>query len=293
MKFAFAVYQVQHKYNNGTVRDEDADVLTYLQQKGLPIEKVVWDNPNIQWTHYKAVILKAPWDYHEKYSKFISWLDQLQNLGIPVWNEVDIVKWNSDKHYLADIAQKGLPVIPTRYIHQLDEVTESWFEGSDKWVIKPCISAGAKNTLLFEVAQWPEIASHLESWLKEEPYMLQPYVKEIQSGEWSLLYFGGKYSHSLLKTPKDADFRVQHYLGGKVDYRTASSNLIQQAQRYIDTFASNTLYARVDGVLINEVFHLMELELIEPYLFINGEESRLEAYYQAVLSKCPFLSGNE
>jgi glutathione synthase/RimK-type ligase-like ATP-grasp enzyme len=293
MKVAFAVYQVQHKYNNGTVRDEDADVLTYLQQKGLPIEKVVWDNPNIQWTHYKAVILKAPWDYHEKYSKFISWLDQLQNLGIPVWNEVDIVKWNSDKHYLADIAQKGFPVIPTRYIHQLDEVTESWFEGSDKWVIKPCISAGAKNTLLFEVAQWPEIASHLETWLKEEPYMLQPYVKEIQNGEWSLLFFGGKYSHSLLKTPKDADFRVQHYLGGKVDYQTASSNLIQQAQRYIDAFASNTLYARVDGVLINEVFHLMELELIEPYLFINGEESRLEAYHQAVLSKCPFLSGNE
>jgi glutathione synthase/RimK-type ligase-like ATP-grasp enzyme len=293
MKLALAVYQVQDKYNNGTVRDEDTDVLTYLQNKGLHIEKVVWDDPNIQWSEYKAIILKAPWDYHEKYTQFISWLDQLQNEGIPVWNEVDTVKWNSDKYYLADIAQKGLPVIPTRYIHQLEEVKESWFEGSDKWVIKPCISAGAKNTILFNVSQWTEIATNLESWLQEEPYMLQPYVKEIQNGEWSLLFFGGKYSHSLLKTPKDADFRVQHYLGGKVDYQTASSDLIQQAQRYIDAFASNTLYARVDGVLINGVFHLMELELIEPYLFINGEESRLEAYYQAVLSKCPFLSGNE
>lgn len=284
MKIAFTGYQVQEKYNTNTVRDEDGDLAFYLTEKGLEIDRVVWDDPHVDWSQYHAVVLKSPWDYHEKLPAFLTWLE---NLPVPVWNAKATVKWNSDKHYLADVAAAGLPVIPTKYITEVEEVGSHLFGefASEKLVLKPCISAGAKNTLILTPENIDEKCGPLSAWLEEEAYMVQPYVKEIQEGEWSLLYFGGKYSHSLLKTPKEADFRVQHYLGGTVEYLPASAELIRQADAYIRAFGADTLYARVDGVLIDGTFHLMELELIEPYLFLNGEEERMENYFLALQQK--------
>lgn len=284
MKIAFTGYRIQEKYNTNTVRDEDGDLAQYLAAKGISVERVVWDDPDVDWTQYKAVVLKSPWDYHEKHAAFLHWLE---NLAVPVWNSPATVKWNSDKHYLHEVAAAGLPVIPTQYIRTLEEANPSLFSalGSEKLVIKPCISAGAKNTVLVTPHNLEEQRKNLANWLQDEAYMVQPYVEEIQAGEWSLLFFGGRYSHSLLKTPKEADFRVQHYLGGKVTYVAATEKLIKEAEAYVLAFAADSLYARVDGVLLDGTFHLMELELIEPYLFLNGEEERMENYYRALMEK--------
>jgi glutathione synthase/RimK-type ligase-like ATP-grasp enzyme len=281
MKIAFTGYEIQEKYNNNTARDEDGDIVRYLTEKGIVLDRVVWDDPQVDWSQYKAVILKSPWDYHEKHAAFLQWIE---NLPVPVWNSAATVKWNSDKHYLKEVADAGLSVIKTKYISSSEELSKQLFVAldSERLVVKPCISAGAKNTVILTPENLEALTPQVGSWLEEEAYMVQPYVEQIQEGEWSLLFFGGRYSHSLLKTPKEADFRVQHYLGGKVNYLQASERLIREAEEYVRTFAADTLYARVDGVLIDGTFHLMELELIEPYLFINGETERMENYYLAL-----------
>lgn len=282
MKTAFIGYQVQEKYNNNTVRDEDQELFDFLTKNGINLTREIWDDPNVNWEEYGAVILKSPWDYHEKLSSFLSWLGGLEGKGIKVLNPASIIKWNSDKHYLADIAQAELPVIPTVYMEKGSKVTEDYFIDlkAEKLVIKPCVSAGAKNTLLLNREEFPAKMEEIDTWLKDEAYMVQPFVEEILEGEWSFLFFGGQYSHSLLKTPKQNDFRVQHYLGGSISYPKASEEHISQAREYVEKFAQNTLYARVDGVIINGTFHLMELELIEPYLFLK--ESHFPNYLKAV-----------
>lgn len=286
MKLALIGYQIQEKYNNGTVRDEDRDLFDFLTSKGVNLHREVWNDPAVNWAAYDAVILKSPWDYHEKHSDFLNWADHLTRQGIRVFNSAEVVRWNSDKHYLKDIRDSGLPAIPTLYLEKnaVAEAKSNYFRelNTSRLVVKPCISAGAKNTVLVTPEEFPELLPLINTWLKEEAYMVQPFVEEILAGEWSLLFFGGQYSHSLLKTPKDQDFRVQHYLGGKVSYREAEEDLVKQAAQFVSRFAADTLYARVDGVVINGVFHLMELELIEPYLFLNNVPQRMENYYQAL-----------
>ena len=289
MKLALIGYQIQEKYNNGAIRDEDQDLFDYLTSKGLNLYREVWNDEAVNWSDYKSVIIKSPWDYHEKHEDFLNWLEQLTTQGIKVLNSAETIRWNSDKHYLKDVLQSGFPAIPTVYLEKGEtlDASKNYFKelNTPKLVIKPCISAGAKNTVLVTPEELPELTNLINGWLEEESYMVQPFVKEILEGEWSLLFFGGKYSHSLLKTPKDEDFRVQHYLGGKVNYIEADENLISQAEKFVEKLAADTLYARVDGVVIDGVFHLMELELIEPYLFLNNNPQRLENYYQALNAK--------
>lgn len=286
LRLALIGYQVQEKYNNGTVRDEDRDLFDFLTGKGINLHREVWNDPAVNWSAYDAVILKSPWDYHEKHTEFLNWTDGLARQGIRAFNPAEVVRWNSDKHYLKDVYDSGFPTILTHYLEKNTTVNQehSYFRelSTQRLVIKPCISAGAKNTLLVTPEEFPGLVPLINTWLKEEAYMIQPFVEEILTGEWSLLFFGGKYSHSLLKTPKDRDFRVQHYLGGKVSYREADDDLVAQAAEFVSRFAADTLYARVDGVVIGGIFHLMELELIEPYLFLDNDPQRMENYYQAL-----------
>ncbi len=289
MKLALIGYQIQEKYNNGTVRDEDRDLFDFLANKGINLHREVWNDPEVNWAAYDAVILKSPWDYHEKLSEFLNWIDGLTRLGVQTFNPAEVVRRNSDKHYLKDVLDSGLPAIPTLYLEKntFIDPKRNYFQelATTRLVIKPCVSAGAKNTVLVTPEEFSGQVPVINTWLKEEAYMVQPFVEEILEGEWSLLFFGGKYSHSLLKTPKEQDFRVQHYLGGKVSYPEADETLVAQAAEFVSAFAADTLYARVDGVVIRGLFQLMELELIEPYLFLDNEPQRLENYYQALKSK--------
>ncbi len=113
--------------------------------------------------------------------------------------------------------------------------------------------------------------------------MAQPFMPEIADGEWSYLFFNGKFSHSLLKKPAEGDFRVQHYHGGTISKVAASPEQIKSAGLYVEKFATDTLYARVDGIHRNGELYLMELELIEPYLFLNTAPEAFHNYYVALI----------
>ncbi|RQO39366.1 hypothetical protein DBR39_10325 [Chryseobacterium sp. KBW03] len=286
MKMTIVGYKKEERLSQGVANDEDTELINFLIHKGLDVVPTIWNDKAVDWSSFDVVVIKSPWDYHNHLHEFLNWLDNLEKLGVKVLNPVEIIQWNSDKHYLKDLAEKQLPVIPAEYIEKGSGFDNRFFAyfNTDKLVVKPCVSAGAQNTITVSKDNFNERSVEIETLLKEQDYMVQPFVDEIKNGEWSFLFFNGKYSHCSLKTPKKGDFRVQHYHGGSISYPVPDPLHIEQAGSYLKSLPQATLYARVDGVVINNSFQLMELELIEPYLFLNGDHRLLENYYEALMT---------
>jgi len=286
MNIALVTYLDKGAYDSATVESEDDKLLNFLKQKGLNIEKVIWNDPAINWQDYSLAILKSPWDYFDLISDFYQWLDQLEHLKVELLNPIEVVKWNSNKLYLQEIEAAGLKITPSTFIRKQESVNLNEFFGKygvDKLIVKPCISGGAKNTFKVTADNVSEVNQKLNNLLQEEDFIVQPFLPEIlENGEWSFIFFNSVYSHSLVKQAKPGDFRVQPAHGGSVHPQNPSEEQINMAQQYIDLFAKNCLYARVDGTFVNGEFLLMELELIEPFLFLNTDPQNYERYYKAL-----------
>lgn len=284
-KLALITYQDQGKYNS-SVENEDTFLLRHLQEKGLDITFEIWNDPQVNWEKYDLLVLKSPWDYFDYIKDFYEWLDLLEQKNIPLLNPLTTVRWNADKHYLRDIARAGFTIPPSLWIEQGQAFKiEHLFRqfGSEKIIIKPCISGGAKNTFAITRENAEDHAIKLNALFAQEAFLAQPFLPEIQSqGEWSFVFFKGQYSHSLLKTPQAGDFRVQHYLGGTISPADPPAHLLLEATGIVQQFAADCLYARVDGLEVNGSFMLMELELIEPFLFLFTCEGGLDTYYRAL-----------
>ena len=271
---------------SGISDQENDDLFNYLVGKGLPVSYQIWDDPEVDWTKFELIILKTPWDYFDKINAFYAWLDKLEQLGCRVLNPVQTVRWNADKRYLKDMQDKGVKVVPTVWLEKGSEfkAAEAFAKlGSEKIIVKPSVSGGAKNTFALTPADAEAKTESINALLQQEAFLVQPFVKEIQSkGEWSFLFFNGEYSHTVLKAVKPGDFRVQHFFGGTIHTPEPPAALLETAHNIVDAFAQDCLYARVDGVEIEGELYLMELELIEPFLFMATSEGALERYYQAV-----------
>lgn len=286
MNIAFITYLDKGDFASPTAENEDDTLLNFLKEKGLSIEKVIWNDKDVHWENYNLAILKSPWDYFDLIEDFYNWLAMLQSKNVKLLNPIEIVKWNADKHYLKDIAQAGLNVAQSIFLNKGENINlTNYFEvfNGEAFIVKPCVSGGSKNTFKVDLANVEEINQKLKTLLTEEDFIIQPFIKEIETeGEWSFLFFGGKFSHCLLKKAKNGDFRVQHYLGGSIHPQNPPQHLLQSAQQYVDEFAADCLYARVDGIEVKGNFVLMELELIEPYLFLNTNNNSYENYYKAL-----------
>jgi glutathione synthase/RimK-type ligase-like ATP-grasp enzyme len=273
---------------------EDERLYRFLQEKGLDVSFQVWDDEQVDWTAFDALVIKSPWDYFDKIDAFYQWLDKLEQLDCHVLNPVKTLRWNADKVYFKDLQEQGVAVVPTYWLDQgttLD--AEAVFEalGTDKIIVKPRVSGAAKNTLAIDKADAAASIATINQLLQHEPFLAQPFLPEIKTqGEWSFLYFNGAYSHTVLKTVKPGDFRVQHFFGGTIHTPEPPAALLETAHNLVDRFASDCLYARVDGVELNGELVLMELELIEPFLFLSTSESALERYYQSLMEQLEVLA---
>lgn len=286
MKIALITYLDKGAYDTTTVESEDDKLLYFLKEKGLTIDLVIWNNPHINWEDYQVAILKSPWDYFDLIEDFYTWLDLLVTKKVKLLNPINVVRWNSDKRYLKEIEAAGLKIIPSIFINKQNRVSlKHFFDefNTDKLIVKPCISGGAKNTFKVTIDHVEAVNHQLNHLLQEEDFIIQPFLPEIlESGEWSFIFFNGTYSHSLIKRAKPGDFRVQPAHGGSVHPQNPDHDLIAMAQQYVDLFAKNCLYARVDGTFVNGDFLLMELELIEPFLFLNTAPENYDRYYEAL-----------
>jgi glutathione synthase/RimK-type ligase-like ATP-grasp enzyme len=215
------------------------------------------------------VLLRSVWDYHTRYVEFAEWLGLLDKAEVPVFNDSDLVRWNADKSYLLELRERGVAIVPTQIAAGpcLREVIAGLT--GQEIVVKPTVGANALQTIR-GIAGSDELSRAMDD-LPDAVYLVQPFLPEIQSeGEWSLLFIDGEFSHAVLKRPADGDYRVQLVLGGTSALTEAPSVVREAAAAALAAVDTRRapLYARVDGVVTGGRFLLMELELIEPYLYL-------------------------
>ena len=259
--------------------EDDISLAAALSATGHHVKAAAWDDPTVDWSLFDSVIIRSTWNYHLHPGAFLTWLRGLGNHQLQVINPIDILEWNMDKAYLADLQKMDVPLPSTLFLKNdnninLDAIFQS--TGWQKAVIKPCISATAHNTWITQPGTSAKDTEKLTRLLKAGKYMIQEFMEEIENdGEYSLIFFGQQYSHAVKKTAEKGDFRVQEQYGGQSQPTRPGPAIIRQATAILDkavpfNTSPRLLYARVDGVIRKGIFTLMELELVEPSLFING-----------------------
>jgi len=251
--------------------DDDRLLLAPLAGRGLQAEPAIWNSPHYDWSSCAAVVIRSCWDYHLQPEKFLSWIQQLESAKIPIFNSAPLVRWNTNKSYLRDLQAQGVPVVPTLWAEDDEsfslkgKLRESGWENA---VVKPRVSATAYRTQLVR-ADDADNAQELFDDLRRGPgVMVQKFMDNITiEGEWSLIFFAGDFSHAVLKRPKPGDFRVQSDFGGNSQLADPPPHVLESAVCAVKA-VDPTIYARVDGVVDGGQFRLMELELIEPALFL-------------------------
>ncbi|SFU13561.1 Glutathione synthase/RimK-type ligase, ATP-grasp superfamily [Algoriphagus locisalis] len=260
-----------------------SEILTELQ---VSHEIVSWSDPAVQWERFSLLLIKSTWDYFDYYPEFLAWIAKIEKLGIPSLNSMETIRWNSSKRYLLEIESAGFPVVAGMILEKGLPISQENIASkvtSKTWVVKPLVSGGAKNTLKIETQEWDNYKDKIQSWVNDEAFLVQPFIPEIEKvGEYSLVFFNSNFSHAVLKTPATKDFRVQHYFGGTIQSVNPSETILASCQKLLNRFATDSLYVRVDGVVVDGIFYLMELEMIEPYLFLGSSEQALSNYKKAI-----------
>lgn len=240
--------------------------------KQFDVHVEVWNDPSVNWSDYNYLIFRTVWDYFEMPKEFETWLNDLENQNVKTLNPLSIIKRNQHKFYLQELERQGIDIIPTVFIPKNTGFDLSFLKEKnwDAAVIKPAVSGGSYLTRLFSQSEIEEVETEYASFALENDLLVQPFMPEIQeTGELSILFFQGKYSHAIVKKPKNGDFRVQSQFGGQYQAFEPDAVMLATAQHIIKTFGGDLLYARVDGILKDNKFLLMELELIEPDLYFD------------------------
>jgi glutathione synthase/RimK-type ligase-like ATP-grasp enzyme len=266
---------------------DDRQLVPPLRALGFAAEPVVWSDPGISWSDYVAVVIRSCWDYHNRIDEFLAWSDRLEDAQVPLINSAAIVKWNTSKTYLLDLAAKGLAIPPMVVVRRgavEEEVsrTVAALRAGDV-VVKPAVSASAHETWRTTVPLRPDSAARVRTMATGCDVIIQLFVEAVaDSGELSLVFFDGVYSHAARKVPTPGDFRVQVEHGGRVEVEEASTSVIGQAARVLHHAPAVPIYARVDGIVVGGVFTLMELELIEPELYLFHDSHAPARFAKAI-----------
>ena len=254
-----------------------------LAAGGAQVEAIAWTRIG-DVSGYDLVLPLVAWGYHAEYSRWLDLLDRAEAQRWPMINPPELLRWNGDKAYLTELADLGVSTVPTLAVEaccdaDLEEARREF--GTDWLVIKPPVSASAMGTHRLG----PNDDLPADS--VRRPMIVQPLVEEIaRTGEFSLMLFGGEYSHAVVKRPKSGDFRVQEYHGGVTSAcKSPPQGAVELAQQALAAAPAKATYARVDIVPDDEgTLRIMELELIEPSLFLDHSPNAPAAFSRAILS---------
>ncbi|MDC6364767.1 MULTISPECIES: RimK family alpha-L-glutamate ligase [Flavobacteriaceae] len=261
------------------VLHEDHLVIEALQRLGLRTTRISWDNPDFDWTTTKHAIFRATWDYFDRFDEFSKWYLHASKLTNFINTKV-LIDWNIDKHYLKELEGKGINIPNTlifeasegiNLLEALEKTTQAFDMDSEYFVLKPCISGGARHTYKFHKSDWNKHNAIFKELLANEAMMLQEFQQHIVTeGEISMMLFNGEYTHSVLKIAKPGDFRVQDDFGGSVHEHTPSQQQIEFAKSVVYASPELPIYARVDIFKDNNGnWALAELEIFEPELWFR------------------------
>ena len=252
----------------------DNHLLEPMNKNGWECYFIPWDKAKMDWNYFDLAIIRSTWDYQDKINEFLKVLTDIDLSNCILQNSLNLIKWNIDKTYLETLSQKDVKIVPSLFFDKFsyDKLKKSFSHFStDKLIIKPCISANADDTFVLKKGRYLNNLPQLEHLFRNRKFIVQPFIQSIiDEGEYSLIFFKKKHSHTLLKKPKKNDFRVQEEHGGILQLITnPDEKMLKIAKSIIDKLPNKSLYSRIDLVRNKKNFLLMEIELIEPSLYFN------------------------
>lgn len=266
--------------------DDDLPPLTSaLAARGIAFEVVDWDDAAVDWSRFEVAVLRSTWDYIDRFAEFSAWIDRIEG-QTRLLNPAEVVRWNTHKGYLIELAGRGIPIVPTQLLRPGDELPAL---AAGEWVIKPAIGAGSRDARRFR--DDPLAATdHAQRLLDSgRDTLVQPYLARVdQAGETALMYFAGRYSHAIRKGPllaPNAQSTAKLFAPEQIVAREPAAEELALAERVLAAlpYSSPLLYARVD--LLRDAQGLpvlLELELTEPSLFFLYAQGSVERFVDAL-----------
>jgi hypothetical protein len=257
-----------------------------LARRGIHVDTIPWDRPGVDWRQYALVMIRSTWDYPQHAERFLAVLEGIERSGVRLENGSEIVRWNMAKTYLRELAAHGVEIVPTFWRERLapGELVPLFEElRSDEGVIKPVVGANARGAWRLDARRARELAPEIEAYFADRPLMMQPFERGIvEEGEYSVMFMNGRHSHTILKTPRRGDFRVQEEHGSEIRLVTPEPALLDAAQAAIAAVGEKLLYARADLVRSNDTFRVMELELVEPSMYLRIDAGAAERFAETI-----------
>ncbi len=274
-----------------TIPEPDLDevpTLSALRAAGMEAEKLAWDDPGATVSGaFEAAILRSCWNYYEDPEGFLLWLAGLSE-RMPVWNPVDVVRWNHHKRYLSELEARGVDIIPTEFISRgqsanLNEVCRrrQW----DRIVIKPAISAGSYLTRRFEASEFEAASQFLTETLVDRDMLVQVFVPSVATqGERAVIQIDGRFTHAVVKAARYSheDESVSEAREVAAEERSIAEAALAAAREAGNFSTDRLLYARTDLVEWDGKSVVSELELLEPSLFLDRHTGAMEQFVDAV-----------
>jgi len=271
-----------------TCAGDDVDPDTPLLMRALADEGVdgrlcVWDDPSVAWNDFDLTVIRSTWDYTTRHLSFLEWAKGITHLA----NPYEVVRYSIDKHYLGDMATRGHPVVSSFFA---DVGSAPAFPNGD-FVVKPSVGAGSMEAARYRAYEVERATSHVER-LHDlgRDVIIQPYVASVDEvGERALIFIDGTFSHAMTKAAmlntdeldRHALFRREQMSGAEVE-----ADALSLAEAILDGLEFDPLlYARVDLVRTPEGWALMELELVEPSLFLSFDEQAPTRLARAIAAR--------
>lgn len=262
--------------------DEDhASLEAALRQSGFDVHRADWDDAAVDWSGFDAVLLRSTWNYFDDLPKFLDWCAQVAAVTT-LLNPLDVVRWNTDKHYLGDLAGRGIATVESHFVEPGD--APDAFPDFAEFVVKPAVGAGSRDAQRYLRAQRDAAIAHVRRLTGSgRSALVQPYLRGVDTqGETALLFFDGVYSHAIRKGAllrRDEGPTQQLFAPEQISAREPDPAELALAQQVIAALPFDPLtYARVDLLPSADGPQLLELELTEPSLFLDtapGSAQRL------------------
>lgn len=265
-----------------------------LEKAGIQAPIVAWDDPTVSWARFDAALLRSPWDYTERLREFLAWAERISGLT-KLLNPLEVVRANTDKHYLGDLAQQGLAVVPSEFVEPGEDAAQALaaflkkYGDAAEFVVKPAVGAGSRDAQRHGREQQAAAAAHIARLLDEQrSVLLQPYLASVdEAGETALIFFDGEFSHAIRKGPllqRDEGPTSALFAPEKISARTPGEDELALAQAILAALPEGPLaYARVDLIRASDGSpRLLELELTEPSLFFPYSDGSADRFTAAL-----------
>jgi hypothetical protein len=249
---------------------DDRLLLEELERRGLRAVPLVWDDERINWADFTVCVIRETWDYHHRLGEFLEWVVRA-GAATGLLNPPEAVRWNTHKGYLRELEARGVPIVPTVWVHRGtdDDLAEIMSQkGWERVVVKPAVSASSFETVLVEREELSKGQSHLKRLATLRDMMVQPFLPLVQTaGERSLMFVEGLFTHAVRRS---APFGAGVGELGEARLIDVSGAEIDLGKKVLEVAGVPYLYARVDIAPDEDgIMRLMELELVEPSLFLE------------------------